>query len=154
MAAFIIILSLIPLGFLLFLFLGASAKAGSYPAQDSSPAPNPRNPFLHFTQDNRDSISRSTLCSCITCMNTFPPSAIVNWESDEALDSNEIFFDSDLEFDIDRWDEAADATASSYEPSAALCPFCGSPTVICDHDIPNLTADSLARMHAALLGKS
>jgi hypothetical protein len=87
-------------------------------------------PHRH-TADNRAEIEASTLCGCYYCVQTFPPSEIVAWGG---LDASS--------FD----DPDADAAGAG---GTALCPRCGSESVIGDRSGYPITAPFLTRMHEA-----
>lgn len=82
----------------------------------------------HHTTNNRVEIEASTVCGCFYCEQMFPPSEIVAWGG----------------LDVSSLDnpDAADA-------GTALCPRCGSESVIGDKSGYAITPDFLGRMHEA-----
>jgi hypothetical protein len=78
--------------------------------------------------NNRTEVEASTLCGCFHCVQTFPPAAIVAWGG---LDASS----------FDHPDAAAGGTA--------LCPRCGSESVIGDKSGYPINAEFLTRMHEA-----
>ncbi|MBX3635118.1 MAG: cytoplasmic protein [Rubrivivax sp.] len=84
-------------------------------------------PHRH-TANNRAEVEASTLCGCFYCVQTFPPAEIVAWGG---LDAS----------NFDDPDAAAGGTA--------LCPRCGSESVIGDRSGYPINAQFLTRMHEA-----
>lgn len=80
------------------------------------------------TLNNQSEIEASRLCGCFRCMQIFPPSEIIAWGG---LDVS----------DFEDPDAAAQGTA--------LCPRCGSESVIGDQSGYPIDAGFLGRMNAA-----
>lgn len=80
------------------------------------------------TLNNRAEIERSRLCGCCCCMQTFPPDEIVAWSGLDAAS-----FDN------------PDADVGG----TALCPRCGSESVIGDRSGFAITPEFLGRMNEA-----
>ncbi|WP_127999579.1 cytoplasmic protein [Piscinibacter defluvii] len=94
------------------------------------------NPLLaahRHTWDNRTEIEASTLCGCCSCMEVFPAQEIVAWSG---LDTSS----------FDNLDTASGATA--------LCPRCGSESLIGDKAGFSLTPEFLGRMNQAWFQKT
>lgn len=83
--------------------------------------------YRHAT-NNRAEIEAGKVCGCFYCMQTFPPSEIVAWTG----------------FDINQIDNP-----DAAQVETALCPRCGSESVIGDKSGYGITADFLQRMHEA-----
>ena len=81
----------------------------------------------HTTQ-NRVEIEASRICGCFYCEKIFPPVEIVAWGG----------------LDVSSFDDPDSATAGT-----ALCPHCGSESVIGDKSGYTINADFLGRMHEA-----
>ena len=82
----------------------------------------------HATK-NRAEIEASKVCGCFYCMQIFPPSEIVAWSG---LDMSN-FNDPDAEADAE----------------TALCPRCGSESVMGDRSGYDITVQFLGHMHEA-----
>lgn len=80
------------------------------------------------TSKNRREIEASKSCGCFYCMQIFPPTEIVAWAGLDVID-----LDSPL---------VADA-------ETALCPYCGSESVIGDKSGFAVSAQFLDSMHEA-----
>jgi hypothetical protein len=81
----------------------------------------------HIT-NNRGEIEASKVCGCFYCMQMFPPSEIVAWAG----------------FDMNNLDDP-DATNAE----TALCPRCGSESVLGDKSGYQINAAFLSSMHEA-----
>ena len=80
------------------------------------------------TVNHRAEIEASRLCGCYHCRQIFPPDEIVAWTG---------------------WDEVAPDEIELAEGKTALCPRCGSETVIGDRSGFPIEAGFLNRMHEA-----
>lgn len=80
------------------------------------------------TSNNRVEIDASKVCGCFYCSQTFPPSEIVAWAG----------------LDVSSFDDP-----QSVDKGTALCPRCGSESVIGDKSGYTINAEFLARMHEA-----
>lgn len=78
--------------------------------------------------DNRAEIEASRVCGCFYCLQTFPPTEIVAWTG----------------LDVSDFEHPEAATSGT-----ALCPHCGSETVLGDRSGVPLDADFLRRMNEA-----
>ena len=83
--------------------------------------------------DNRAEIEGSRLCGCFCCQQVFPPDEIVAWSGLDAAD-------------FDNPDAAIGGTA--------VCPRCGSESVIGDRSGHTIDATFLARMNEAWFQKT
>jgi hypothetical protein len=77
---------------------------------------------------NQAEIEASKVCGCYCCMQTFAPDEIVAWAG----------------LDVSNFDNPDSASSGT-----ALCPRCGSESVIGDKSGYNLDADFLGRMNEA-----
>ena len=80
------------------------------------------------TSNNRAAIEASTACGCFYCMQIFPPSEIVAWTG----------------LDVSNFDDP-----DAMNAETALCPRCGSESVIGDKSGVEINAQFLSRMHEA-----
>ncbi|OGB06576.1 MAG: hypothetical protein A3E25_20355 [Burkholderiales bacterium RIFCSPHIGHO2_12_FULL_69_20] len=80
------------------------------------------------TTNNRAEVEASALCGCCYCMQTFPPSEIVAFTG----------------LDMDNLDDPDAADAET-----ALCPRCGSESVIGDRSGYKINAQFLGNMNEA-----
>ncbi len=78
--------------------------------------------------NNRAEVENSAICGCFCCVQLFPPAEIVAWTGLEAAD----FEDPD-----------------SFNGGTALCPHCGSESVIGDASGYRLDVHFLGRMNEA-----
>jgi hypothetical protein len=85
------------------------------------------------TAHNRAEIERSKRCGCFYCSQMFPPEEIVAWGG----------------LDADKLDDPA-----AWDAATALCPRCGSESVIGDASGYPIDPDFLGRMHAAWFQKT
>ena len=85
---------------------------------------------IRHTTHNRAEIEASTVCGCCYCQQTFPPDEIVAWAG---LDASS--------FD--------DPEAISANTGTALCPRCGSESVLGDKSGYKIDAVFLAGMNEA-----
>lgn len=83
--------------------------------------------------DHRPQIEASTLCGCFFCMEVFPPDEITAWTG---LDPTA----------VTDWETA--------EGSTALCPRCGSESVLGDGSGFAITPQLLNSMHQAWFQKT
>ena len=87
--------------------------------------------------DNRHAIEHSTLCGCARGTALFKPDAILSWHnSNQGLDD-----------DIYDWEGVSEKYAETYEASTALCPHCNGPGVVCNANLPELSAQTLTDLH-------
>lgn len=77
--------------------------------------------------DNRSTIEASTVCGCFYCLHIFRPDEIMAWTG----------------LDLSRFDDPT-ATADT-----AVCPSCGSESVIGNRSGYDIHAGFLSRMHEA-----
>lgn len=82
---------------------------------------------------NQAEVEASQICGCFCCMQTFPPTEIVAWSG---LDVS----------NFDNPDAMSDGTA--------LCPRCGSDSVIGDKSGYPITPEFLTRMNEAWFQKT
>jgi hypothetical protein len=82
----------------------------------------------HHASNNRAEIEASRICGCFCCMQIFPPSEILGWTGLDAAD-----FDNP---------EALDG-------GTALCPRCGSESVLGDRSGYSIDGPFLSRMNEA-----
>jgi hypothetical protein len=80
------------------------------------------------TSNNRAEIEASQVCGCFYCEKMFPPTEIVAWGG----------------LDVSSFDDP-----ESLNAGTALCPHCGSESVIGDKSGYGINADFLGRMHEA-----
>lgn len=80
------------------------------------------------TTNNRAEIEASQVCGCFYCMQIFPPAEIVAWAG----------------LDASSFDDH-----EALNEGTALCPKCGSESVIGDKSGYRITPDFLGRMHEA-----
>lgn len=80
------------------------------------------------TANNRAEIEASKLCGCFHCVWVFPPTEIVAWTG----------------LDMENFDKPDTANAET-----ALCPRCGSESVIGDSSGYEINPTFLSRMHEA-----
>jgi hypothetical protein len=78
--------------------------------------------------DNRAEIEASRVCGCFSCIQTFPPTEIVGWTGLDAADFN---------------------NPEAMNGGTALCPRCGSESVIGDKSGYSIDAAFLTRMNEA-----
>ena len=83
--------------------------------------------------NNQAEIEASKLCGCYCCMQTFPPDEIVAWSG----------------LDVSAFDNPDAASAGT-----ALCPRCGSESVIGDKSGYPIDATFLSRMQEAWFQKT
>lgn len=83
--------------------------------------------------NNQVEIEASRLCGCFYCMQTFVPADIVAWSG----------------LDVSNFDNPDAASAGT-----ALCPRCGSDSVIGDQSSYPIEPDFLSRMHDAWFQKT
>lgn len=81
----------------------------------------------HVT-NNQAEIEASKVCGCFYCMQTYPPSEIVAWSG----------------LDVSNFDNPDSASVGT-----ALCPRCGSESVIGDKSGYSIDAEFLGRMNEA-----
>ncbi len=77
---------------------------------------------------NRGEIEASTVCGCFYCLQTFPPEEIVAWTG----------------FDMSKFDDP-----DAMNGETALCPRCGSESVLGNKSGYEITPQFLGRMHEA-----
>lgn len=77
---------------------------------------------------NRAEIEASRLCGCFYCVQLFPPDEIVAWSG----------------IDVSSWDNP-----DALNTGTALCPRCGSESVIGDKSGYAITPEFLNQMHQA-----
>ncbi len=77
---------------------------------------------------NQAEVEASTECGCFFCLQTFPPSEITAWTG---------------------WDPLAAEEPQNDEPMTAVCPRCGSESVIGDKSGYSLTPQFLRNMNEA-----
>jgi hypothetical protein len=82
----------------------------------------------HHTARNRAEIEASTVCGCFHCMQVFPPSEIVAWTG----------------LDVSNFNDPDAANAET-----ALCPRCGSESVLGDKSGYEINTNFLGRMNEA-----
>jgi len=82
----------------------------------------------HHTTDNRAEIEASKVCGCFNCTQIFPPSEIVAWAG----------------LDVSNFDDPESVIAET-----ALCPKCGSESVIGDKSGYSIDTEFLGRMNEA-----
>jgi Zn finger protein HypA/HybF involved in hydrogenase expression len=82
---------------------------------------------------NRAQIEASSACGCFHCMQIFPPEEIVAWTG----------------FDLDRFDDP-----DALQGDTALCPRCGSESVLGDGSGLEISPQFLAQMHEAWFQKT
>ena len=85
------------------------------------------------TSNNRAEIEASRTCGCFSCMQTFPPAEIVAWTG----------------LDMSNFDEP-----ESLNDGTALCPRCGSESVIGDKSGYSIDPEFLGLMHEAWFQKT
>lgn len=78
--------------------------------------------------NNRAEIEASRVCGCFGCVQLFPPAEIVGWTGLDAADF---------------------ANPDALEGGTALCPRCGSESVIGDRSGYSIDAGFLTRMNEA-----
>lgn len=83
--------------------------------------------------NNQAEVEASKLCGCFYCMQTFVPSEIVAWSG----------------LDVSNFDNPDAASAGT-----ALCPRCGSDSVIGDRSGYPVEPEFLSRMHDAWFQKT
>ena len=83
--------------------------------------------------NNQTEIEASRVCGCFCCVQTFPPAEILAWSG----------------LDVSDFDNPDSASAGT-----ALCPRCGSDSVIGDKSGYTIEPDFLNRMHEAWLQKT
>ncbi len=83
--------------------------------------------------NNRAEIEASRVCACFYCLQSFSPDEIIAWSG----------------LDVSSFDDPESSTAGT-----ALCPRCGSETVIGDRAGYALTPDFLHRMNEAWCQKT
>ena len=85
------------------------------------------------TTNNQAEVEASGVCACVCCMQLFPPTQIVAWSG----------------LDLSNFDNPDAASAGT-----ALCPRCGSESVIGDKSGYKLDPDFLGRMNEAWFQKT
>lgn len=83
--------------------------------------------------NHRAEIEASTQCGCFSCMQLFPPSEIIAWTG---------------------WDDADLDNLETAEGTTALCPRCGSETVIGNGSGLPVDLAFLGRMNEAWLQRT
>lgn len=84
--------------------------------------------YRHALANQRE-IEASTQCGCFHCVQTFPPEEIVAWTGG--------------------WDPTSGQDPDEADPATALCPRCGSESVIGDRSGFAITPEFLGRMNEA-----
>ena len=80
------------------------------------------------TNNNRAEVEASRLCGCCSCLHVFPPTSIVAWDG----------------LDVSNFDNPESLTGGT-----ALCPNCGSDSVLGDESGFKVDPDFLGRMNEA-----
>jgi hypothetical protein len=78
--------------------------------------------------NNQAEVEASTLCGCFCCMQIFPPTEIVAWSG----------------LDVSNFENP-----DSMSAGTALCPHCGSESVVGDKSGYSIGPDFLGRMNEA-----
>ena len=126
-----------------YVFSNAMGRSGSRrhdsadPQASAAPRLNPRAVLLDAMNDNRSAIEHSTLCGCARCGALFKPEAIRDW-----YDSNQ-----GLDDDVYDWEGLSVEYAETYEANTALCPHCNGSWVVCNANLPELSAQTLTDLH-------